>query len=97
MGHDLDVARSLLAKVRNFVTTELDEEESQMFASLLAPGVALAYGGSGDDEVTGFSGTGADPDESPYVDWSPRALPDALGQALHETGARVIGLGLPEG
>jgi hypothetical protein len=96
MGHDLDVARSLLAKVRNFVSTELDEEESQMFASLLAPGVALAYKGSGEDEVAGFSGSGADPDDSPYVEWSPEALPDALGQALHETGARVIGLGLPE-
>jgi hypothetical protein len=97
MGHDLDVARNLLAKVRNFVSTELDEEESQMFASLLTPGVALAYKVSSEDEVSGFSGTAADPDESPYVEWSPESLPDALGQALHESGARIVGLGFPEG
>jgi len=81
----MDVATRLLAKVHNFVTTELDDEESAMFASLLAPGVSLAYA---TDEVVGFSagagagaGAGEAEDDREGVEWRPTALAEALGAA----------------
>lgn len=90
MSEELEVARSLLVKVRSFVRTQLTEEESEMFASLLAPGVSLAYAEAGDD-VTGFGAPG--PGQSGgEVDWQPDALPGALAEALREGGVRVVRL-----
>ena len=91
MSDDLEVARSLLAKVRTFVSTQLTDEESGMFATLLAPGVSLAYTDD-DDEVTGFDIAGAGSPAGADVDWRPEALADALGEALRESGVRVVGL-----
>ena len=91
MTEDLDVARRLLAKVRTFVRTQLDDEESKMFASLLAPGVSLAYAERSDD-VSGFASAGAGSAGGPEVDWRPDALAGSLGEALREGGVRVVGL-----
>ncbi len=91
MSEDLDVARSLLGKVRTFVRTELTDQESEMFASLLAPGVSLAYAETGDD-VTGFGLPGGGSSAGGDVDWRPGALADALEEALREGGVRVVGL-----
>jgi hypothetical protein len=72
-------AQSLLAKVREFVA-ELTEEEASLFAALIAPGVAMAYGSDEDaDEVSGFV-------------WRPGALPQALARTLVEGRIRVEGL-----
>jgi len=89
MTEDLDVARRLLAKLRTFVRTQLDDEESKMFASLLAPGVSLAYAERSDD-VSGFASAGSS--GGPEVDWRPDALAGSLGEALREGGVRVVGL-----
>jgi hypothetical protein len=90
MSEDLDVARSLLGKVRTFVRTELTDQESEMFATLLAPGVSLAYAET--DDVTGFGVPGEGSSAGGDVDWRPGALADALGEALREGGVRVVGL-----
>ena len=74
----MEVAHRLLAKLRNFVVEELDEKESEMFATLLAPGVSLAYS---DDDVLGFG-----------AEWRPGALAGSLSEALREGGVRVVGL-----
>jgi hypothetical protein len=71
-------AARLLEKLRAFVTDELDEEERELLAVLLAPGVAKAFA---DDEVTGFS-----------ADWRTTALPDALAETLRRGGLHVEGL-----
>lgn len=78
---DRAAARRLLAKIRAFVTDQLDDEEAALFAALVAPGVARAYQ---DDDVEGF---GSD------VDWRPGALPDSLAEAVRDGGIRVEGLG----
>jgi hypothetical protein len=91
MSEDLEVARSLLAKVRTFVGSQLTDEESAMFATLLAPGVSLAYVDGG-AEVTGFGVPGAGSPAGNDVEWRPGALADSLGQALREGGVRVVGL-----
>ncbi len=78
---DRAAARRLLAKIRAFVTDQLDDEEAALFAALIAPGVARAYQ---DDDVEGF---GSD------VDWRPGALPDSLAEAVRDGGMRVEGLG----
>ncbi len=91
MSEDLDVARSLLGKVRTFVKTQLTDQESEMFATLLAPGVSLAYAEAGDD-VTGFGVPSEVSSAGGDVDWRPGALADALGEALREGGVRVVGL-----
>jgi hypothetical protein len=93
MSEDIDVARRLLAKLRSFVSDELDAAEAEMFASLLAPGVSRALGHADDNEVSGFGGTGAGWPDHDDVDWGPDLLPAALGEALRESGARVVGLG----
>lgn len=82
-GNDTDraAARRLLAKIRAFVTDQLDDQEAALFAALVAPGVARAYQ---DDDVEGF---GSD------VDWRPGALPDSLAEAVRDGGIRVEGLG----
>ena len=72
-------AERLLAKIRAFVATELDEEERKLFAALIAPGIAQAYS---TPEVAGF-------DEEP---WSRASLPEALSAALKSAGVRVLGL-----
>jgi hypothetical protein len=77
----MDAADRLLEKIRRFVATELDDEERELFATLLAPGVALAH--EPQDEVSGFAMT----------DWRPTALPESLGETLRRGGVRVEGLG----
>ena len=72
-------ADRLLAKIRAFVTEQLDDEEAVLFAALVAPAVARAYLDDG-------SGPGAD------VDWRPEALPDALVAAVRDGGIKVVGL-----
>lgn len=74
----MEVAHTLLAKLRSFVSRELNEKESEMFATLLAPGVSLAY--PGDDDT----GSGAE--------WRPGALAESLCEALRESDVRVVGL-----
>ena len=76
---DDDAAAALLAKIRDFVARELDEEERTLFAALLAPGVAQAYG---ETEVGGFA----------MVDWAAGEFPAALGRALRQAGIHVSGL-----
>ena len=78
MSDDFEVARSLLMKVWTFVSTQLSDQESRMFATLLAPGVLSAYADGG-DEVTGFGVSSAGTPAGPEVDWRPSALADALG------------------
>ncbi|MFP3905733.1 MAG: hypothetical protein ACLFWR_01770 [Acidimicrobiales bacterium] len=83
-GHDTDhgdddPASRLLDKLRSFVA-ELDDEERQAFAALLAPGVARAH--EPDAEVEGFSAS----------EWLPSALPDRLGEVIRERGLRIEGL-----
>jgi hypothetical protein len=91
MSDDMEVARGLLAKVRTFVRTQLTDEESEMFAGLLAPGVAQAYNDDGDD-VTGFQSPGLEPAAAAEVEWRPQALAASLREALREGGVRVVGL-----
>jgi hypothetical protein len=91
MSEELEVARNLLVKVRTFVRTQLTDEESEMFASLLAPGVSMAYGEAGDD-VTGFGASTAGASGGDEVDWRPDALRGALAEALREGGVRVVRL-----
>ena len=67
-----------MAKIRDFVARDLDEEERMLFAALLAPGVAQAYD---ETEVAGFG----------ILDWSSADFPEALGRALRESGIRVTG------
>jgi hypothetical protein len=74
-----DAAHRLLAKLRQFVERELDEEERALFGALVAPGVAKAYTES---EVEGFT----------LTSWGPEALPEALTAALREQGVRLVGL-----
>ena len=74
-----DAARDLLAKLRRFVTEELDDDERAMFAALLAPAISRIWA---EDEVGAYQ----------LSMWSPAALPDALRTALREGGVRVVGL-----
>ena len=74
-----DAATRLLAKIREFVAHELDEDERELFAALLAPGVAQAYD---ETEVAGFAA----------IDWSTKPFPEALTEALRDAGIRVTGL-----
>jgi hypothetical protein len=92
MSEDIEVARRLLAKLRSFVSDELDAAEGEMFASLLAPGVSLAFAEADDNEVSGYVLTGSGTPADREVDWRPDALAGALGTALRESGVRVVGL-----
>ncbi len=78
MTEDPEATDRLLEKLRTFVA-DLDDDERQLFAALVGPGVALAYRET--DEVVGF-GTG----------WGPQQLPDHLAASVRESGIRVIGL-----
>lgn len=75
----MSAAQRMLEKVKAFVSDELDDEERPLFAALVAPGVAHAYGA---DEASGFG----------LVEWRPDAVPDALVDALRAEGVRVVGL-----
>jgi len=84
-------------KVRSFVSLELDDDESAMFASLLAPGVAQAYieVEKGEKEVVLFGASAPgrpDGARGLEVQWRPSALAESLSQALREGGVRVVGL-----
>lgn len=74
----MPAARRMLEKVKGFVA-ELDDEERSLFAALVAPGVARAYG---TDETSGFG----------LVDWRPDAVPSSLVDALRAEGVRIVGL-----
>ena len=74
-----DPAERLVEKIRAFVAEQLDDEERQLFAALIAPGLARAYE---DPEVAGFD----------MIDWESRPLPRALGEALRRANIRVEGL-----
>jgi hypothetical protein len=74
-----DAAQQMLAKLKAFVSRELDEEERALLAVLLAPGVAMAYN---EDDTFGFSMT----------TWRRGALPAALADAVRSGGITVVGL-----
>lgn len=74
-----EAAARLLEKLRVFVAEQLDEEERALFAALVAPGVARAYG---EPEVEGFGVAG----------WSLSTLPASLVRALQDQDVRVVGL-----
>jgi hypothetical protein len=80
-----EAAQRLLDKLASFVANDLNDEERDLFAKLLAPGVALAYQTPPLLDVT-VPGGAID------VEWRPSALPEALAQALRERGVRVVGL-----
>jgi hypothetical protein len=73
-----DVAEQLLDKVRAFAQT-LDDDERELFAALVGPGVALAHREL--DDVEGFAST-----------WEPKRLPDRLAEVVRTQGIRVIGI-----
>jgi hypothetical protein len=81
-----EAAQRLLDKLAGFIADELDDEEREMFAKLLAPGVALAYQTPPLVDVDAPGGSSID------VDWRPTALPEALAEALRERGVHVVGL-----
>jgi hypothetical protein len=81
-----EAAERLLDKLARFVAEELDDEERDMFAKLLAPGVSLAYQTPPLLEVEMPGG-------SIDVDWRPSALPEALAEAMRARGVKVVGLG----
>lgn len=76
-----DVAELFLAKLRKFVETDLNEQERELFAGLVAPGIARAHATS---EVDGFGLTG----------WAPADLPAELSRALKRNEVGVEGHGL---
>ena len=77
---EAEVVERLLAKLRRFNASELDEDERAVFAALLAPAVAAAYGAA---EVSGFGITELAP------------LPEVLAEVLGRARIRVVGLELP--
>ena len=74
-------ADRLLCKLRQFIADQLDAEERQLFATLLAPGVAAAHA---DHDVVGFG----------MINWTPPSLPRALAETLQVGGVRIEGLDL---
>lgn len=101
MGEDVDmeieieVAERLLSKVRAFVAG-LDDEERQLFAALIGPGVALAHGAAGPAGLDAAHSVG-DTDEADEVvgfasGWSRRQLPEHLADVIRRHGVRVVGL-----
>lgn len=75
---DRAAAERLLDKLRDLVAHQLDDDERALFAALLAPGLAQAYG---TPEVEGFG-----------ADWTPTTLPTALIDAVHDRQVRIEGL-----
>jgi hypothetical protein len=80
-----EAAERLLDKLARFVAEELDDQEREMFAKLLAPGVSLAYQTPPLVDVE-------TPGGAIDVDWRPSALPEALAEAMRTRGVRVVGL-----
>lgn len=76
---DVAAAERLMAKLRAFIRTELDDRERAMFASLLAPGVAEAHD-EREVDVVGF-GT---------PDGGPVSLPEHLAHAVRGSGIRIV-------
>jgi hypothetical protein len=70
-------AQSLIDKLRDFAAS-LDDQERQLLAALLAPGINAAWNDG--DEVTGFA-----------VDWTPDRLPDHLSSVIRSRSLRVEG------
>jgi hypothetical protein len=77
---DRVAAERLISKLKAFATRDLDDNERELFAALLAPGLANAL--LEGDEVHGFSMT----------TWSVGRLPDALVSALRDSSLRVVNL-----
>jgi len=77
---DAEAAERLISKLRTFAAETLDENERALFAILLAPGIAQAYGEA--EDVRGFG----------MEDWSGVPLPEALVEALRASDVRVVGL-----
>ena len=75
---EASAAERLLEKVSEFVRG-LDEDERMLFAALVAPGVAEAYG---EPDVEGFG----------LIGWRPADLPEALSAAVRRRRIRVVGL-----
>ena len=96
MDGDTEIAERLLAKVRAFVAG-LDDDERQLFAALIGPGVALAHGAA--DQPAGAAanlgaGGADDADEVVGFDagWSRRRLPEHLAEVMRRQDVRVVGL-----
>lgn len=84
---DAEATRRLLAKLRVFIGTQLDDAERGVFAMLIAPALARAYEVS--EDVTGF---GVDEERGPRdIDWLPD-LPSAVADELRNAGVRVVGI-----
>jgi hypothetical protein len=75
MSRERQAADQLLEKIRRFVA-DLTPVERQLFAALLAPGVAQAHS---DQDVESFGMTG----------WSPADLPSALAEAIRDADIRI--------
>lgn len=82
---DIEAAHRLLDKLARFIAEELNDDEKEIFAGLLAPGVALAYQTPPLVDVDVGAGV-------IDVDWRPSALPEALARVLRERGVHVVGL-----
>ncbi len=78
MEVDASAGTRLLDKLKVFAS-ELDDEERQLLAALLAPGVARSW--QEESEVEGF-----------IVDWLPSSTPEALRAAIVDRGFRIEGL-----
>jgi hypothetical protein len=87
-GSSREAADRLLDKLRGFVES-LDADERELFAALLAPGVAQAYVGAGEaEDVSGFSGESAFEADT-VRGWSPSQLPEALAARLRDGRLRI--------
>jgi len=78
MSEVVDVNEQLFAKLREFVAG-LDDEERNVFAALIGPGVAAAY--RDPDEVEAYT-----------LSWEPTRLPDHLAAAIRAKALRIVGL-----
>ena len=74
-------ADRLLRKLRQFIAEQLDADERELFATLLAPGVAAAHA---DHDAVGVG----------MIGWAPARLPQALTDTLRHGGVRIEGLDL---
>ncbi|MBA2427818.1 MAG: hypothetical protein H0V60_12155 [Actinobacteria bacterium] len=76
---DHEAAERLLRKLKDFVISQLDEEERTYLGVLLAPGVAAAFS---EEEVDGYY----------LTHWSADALLQELRSALRKEGAHFVRL-----
>jgi serine/threonine protein kinase HipA of HipAB toxin-antitoxin module len=77
-GSQNDATERLLGKLRDFVVA-LDDDEREVLAALIGPGVALAYRESDDVEAFGMT-------------WEPQRLPEHLAETVRAHQLRIIGL-----